>query len=890
MEWAANPAKRPRLEYQDNSSAQQDTCFQAPYFCEPVSTAVGGFSIDYGMVNTRGLTSNEQTAATEYISFGLCYSDHFESASLLKETLDVVCFGSIVSFKPTNVRCTQSQTKLILGTSCQLLGQLDHIPCGWLAPKDFEVLELFRRDGIEFDLLWAPSCSTFSNENVANNLWITLYGERDLASDLGEALQELGIYLQDPIHAERDAPYSNPHRFHNNVELRTYSVRHCFQGEVNVETLNISLSDILAESVPEASLPETEGSPLLLTCLKPHQKTALTFMTRRECGWRYSRNVIDVWSTGVDQTGEAVFINNINNSSQSDPPLQFQGGILADEMGLGKSLTMISLIAQDESRSTSSLLVVPSSLLRNWEFELGKHLPPSHFSWRRHYGNQRLRDVRDMAGHNVILTTYSTLATEWRNKGPDSFLFTHQWHRVILDEAHCIKDPSTVTAKAAYTLNADRRWAVTGTLIQNRLSELCSLFRFLQINPYSDKEAFDEDITSLWSSGKEEEAVSRLKKLLNFIMLRRSNDILHLPKRTDQRIFLKFDPDEQRSYDYAKEAAIRALDDILESSHTRRGYINALSKINCLRMICNLGNSAESKLVNGKLQSSTPLGFLAENVIWDAQPAEKALDEFTLLNSATICTNCQTNIVLNQGTPSSLEDESINKQPPFAILTECLRLWCGPCTNLSLANYCACTPRCTHTRIEPHSLSDISPSSQSPFPATQYTTKIRALVNDLNLWGQTDKSVVFSFWKSTLDLANLALTEAGIKCVQIDGKVPKERRHKILQDFSANNETRVLLLTLSCGAVGLTLTAASHVCLLEPQWNPSIEEQALARVYRLGQTRDVTTVRFIMDESIEKYVLDIQDNKKELINLLFMANGFPEGTRNRLRGLRSLLK
>lgn len=174
-----------------------------------------------------------------------------------------------MSFKPTNVRCTQSQTKLILGTSCQLLGQLDHIPCGWLAPKDFEVLELFRRDGIEFDLLWAPSCSTFSNENVANNLWITLYGERDLASDLGEALQELGIYLQDPIHAERDAPYSNPHRFHNNVELRTYSVRHCFQGEVNVETLNISLSDILAESVPEASLPETEGSPLLLTCLKP---------------------------------------------------------------------------------------------------------------------------------------------------------------------------------------------------------------------------------------------------------------------------------------------------------------------------------------------------------------------------------------------------------------------------------------------------------------------------------------------------------------------------------------------------------------------------------------------------------------------------------------------
>ena len=66
----------------------------------------------------------------------------------------------------------------------------------------------------------------------------------------------------------------------------------------------------------------------------------------------------------------------------------------------------------------------------------------------------------------------------------------------------------------------------------------------------------------------------------------------------------------------------------------------------------------------------------------------------------------------------------------------------------------------------------------------------------------TPASIVFSFWKTTLDLANSALTDAGIQCVQIDGKIPSKRRAEILQEFSTNDETRVLLLSLSCGAVG----------------------------------------------------------------------------------------
>lgn len=310
--------------------------------------------------------------------------------------------------------------------------------------------------------------------------------------------------------------------------------------------------------------------------------------------------------------------------------------------------------------------------------------------------------------------------------------------------AHYIKDSSTITARAAYALNADRRWAVTGTLIQNRLSELCSLLRFLQIYPYSDKEAFDEDIANLWSSGREEEAFSRLKKLLKFIMLRRSDKILHLPKRTDQRLLLEFDSDEQRCYNRAKEVAICALDDILGAGNPGNGYTNVLSKVNRLRMICNLGTSTESDSVCTASRSLPPLDVFCEDLVWNAEAAGKALDEFTHLGMTMTCTNCRSDNSSTVRTYCLLGDELVDGHRPFVVLTKCLRLWCAPCVaeariDVSFAEYCTCTPRCPYERVELSSSPATPLSSQPSFSATQYSTKIRALVNDLNQWSQTTK-------------------------------------------------------------------------------------------------------------------------------------------------------
>jgi hypothetical protein len=131
-------------------------------------------------------------------------------------------------------------------------------------------------------------------------------------------------------------------------------------------------------------------------------------------------------------------------------------------------------------------------------------------------------------------------------------------------------------------------------------------------------------------------------------------------------------------------------------------------------------------------------------------------------------------------------------------------------------------------------------------------------------------SVVFSSWTTTFDMVQSMLDASQISYVRIDGKVSQRDRSLALSRFQANSSIQVMHLSIYCGAEGyvfpsapstissganaqpsLNITAASRVYLMEPQWNPNIESQALARVHRLGQTREVTTTTFIMKDSIE---------------------------------------
>ncbi|GME27221.1 Swi snf-related matrix-associated actin-dependent regulator of chromatin subfamily a member 3-like 1 [Neofusicoccum parvum] len=148
------------------------------------------------------------------------------------------------------------------------------------------------------------------------------------------------------------------------------------------------------------------------------------------------------------------------------------------------------------------------------------------------------------------------------------------------------------------------------------------------------------------------------------------------------------------------------------------------------------------------------------------------------------------------------------------------------------------------------------------------SNKVTALVEDIQA-NIREKSVVFSYWTTSLNLVERAVKEANIGYVRFDGSVSSKNRELALHRLHHDLSVRVILITVSCGAVGLDLTAASRAYLLEPQWNPTTEEQALARIHRMGQERPVTTIRFIMRRSFEEHVMKVQDRKRELADLIF---------------------
>lgn len=773
---------------------------------------------------------------------------------------------------------------------------------------------------------------TKNSSKVSTYLSVIVYGPMELFDDIGKFFDEYQLYLQDPYGCDRNMRYRNPHRISGRdpVAPMTFELRSlAFSHEETV-----SPCDILAGFESDEILPESESPPALKTVLYPHQKQALSFMLRRECGWRLHDPQSDLWRLDKGPLGSHLYINNITEDAQIDPPPQFRGGILADHMGLGKTLSMIALIASDYSNNVNetmqtgfralpqipqsrhlatttpplpprqseyenfrlltsfaktTLLIVPPSLLQSWEAQLAEHLHSGKIIWTKHHGSQRLRDQEELQRYGLVITTFQTVSSEYRKLASvPSVLFTASWHRVILDEAHCIRNRNTITTKAVCAIESTSRWAMTGTPLQNRLTDFATLLQFLDVYPYSKHSVFEAHIIDMWKAQGEEAAIDRLKKLVKILTLRRSRATIQLPERVDHIQHLTFSPTELIRYRDIEAPIVEMLDATLEHEDKSAGiYLHALSKINTLRKFCNLGLS-ELAL---QTEESNALPNISETQ-WNPKAAGRAFEALAPLGE-TACALCSLD-------PSAASEDrlGLTVESPLAHLTRCLRLICDCCYQQNprgtLASVCICDMQssCALAAVSMSSPVSAAASPRStPFTEpVEQPTKIQALAAELGAHGD-EKSVVFSSWTTTLDLVQSMLEQAPVPFVRVDGRVSSKKRGIAFDQFRDDPSIKVLLLSISCGAEGLNLTAATHAYLMEPQWNPTLEEQALARIHRLGQTKKVTTTRFIMKDSIEEHVVNVQNRKKSLADLLLSQEqlSMSDVNRTRLQQLRSLL-
>jgi len=573
-----------------------------------------------------------------------------------------------------------------------------------------------------------------------------------------------------------------------------------------------SLESLYKPVIPYEEQEEAPNPKFLRVNLYEHQKKALKWMIDRE----KKRN---------DEDGSLSMV---------------RGGILADDMGLGKTLVSISniLVNLGDYRDSNppTLVVAPLSVIQNWEEQLSVHA--QYVLVSVYYGASKRRNFSKklLLKQDVVITTYGVVAAESRVK--DSILFSIKFARVILDEAHMIKNRQTKTAEACFALKAKARWCLTGTPVQNNVHDLFSLIKFLQVEHLNDWKKWCTKINvNPTTKAVSSRALNLLRKLLGTLCLRRLKTmrvgpdnrlILSLPPVTFEVLKTDMEPSIQAVYQKIYRSASEKFRKMIDNGK-RANVSNILWVLLRLRQLC------------------------CHRAISGGQPKKNKVErkiEFLQQSGDQQCPNCKR------------IGDSVSVLP-------CCHFLC----NICLIKVKKC-PLCARpfTPSEAKSVEDSSALSELTKAAKSPSGKLKALLRKIKAIPSGEKCIVFSQFTRFLDISDLYLRNAGFETLRLDGRKSAKERFDAIREFQ-NGKPRVFLVSLKAGGVGLNLTRGNNVYLLDPWWNPSTEDQAIDRVNRIGQTRPVKVVRFIVRDTIEEKILELHRQKRLLANRVLGGGG-----------------
>lgn len=609
------------------------------------------------------------------------------------------------------------------------------------------------------------------------------------------------------------------------------------------------------------SEPLNPPSSIIKSELLQHQKEAL--------GWLYHRESADDLPPFWEEK-EGNFVNVLTNYQTNARPEPLSGGIFADGMGLGKTLTLLSLIGYDkmkmksgkkrgrgsvervESETNGTLIVCPPSVISTWITQLEEHTNRGTLKVYMYYGDRRTQDAEELRKYDIVLTTYATLGAELRCS--DTPVKKLGWRRIVLDEAHTIKNVNAGQSQAVIALNAKRRWAVTGTPIQNGSYDLFSLMAFLHFEPFSIKSYWQSLVQRPLNQGKQT-GMSRLQVLMSAISLRRTKDtaLVGLPPKIVETCHVELSFEERKLYDEVKEEIKSLMMHHNSNDRLVSSYSTILSMILRLRQIC-----ADFSMV--------PLDF--KSCLFSSTDIEDVSKNPELLQTLIR--------MLKDGEDF---DCPICLSPPTDIvITCCAHIFCRECILKTLQRSNSSCPLCRRSLSESELFSappesfktdDTDDPTEPCTPEVRSSTKIATLIKLLTEsrdQNPATKSVVFSQFRKMLLLLEEPLKAAGFKTLRLDGTMNAKQRAQVIEQFQLSevDEPMILLASLRASSTGINLTAASRVYLMEPWWNPAVEEQAMDRVHRIGQKEEVKIVRLIAKNSIEEKILMLQEKKKTI--------------------------
>ena len=414
------------------------------------------------------------------------------------------------------------------------------------------------------------------------------------------------------------------------------------------------------------------------------------------------------------------------------------GGCLADDMGLGKTVQTLAMLQSEKEsgRTNANLLIMPTSLIYNWQNEAKKFTPKLKIF--NYTGTNRIKDAAQFEGYDLVLTSYGITRLDI------DILSDYYFNYIILDESQAIKNPESNIAKSVKKLKSRRRLVLTGTPVENSTMDLWSQMSFVNPGLLGNKTFFRDEFVNPIEKKQDEQKSAKLATLIKPFILRRhkSQVATELPDKIENVHYSTMTTMQEDKYEEVKAYYRDKILEHIEKNGLKKSQMLLLQGLTQLRQIAN-----HPKLVD---------------------------EEYG-------------------GDSGKMEDF-------------------------------------THMLV-----SAIS---------------------------KGHKILVFSQFVKHLALMKSYLERNHIKFAYLDGST--KDRQKQVELFQENEDIKVFLISLKAGGLGLNLTAADYVFLLDPWWNPAIEQQAVDRAYRIGQKQQVFTYKFITKNTVEEKILALQEKKVNL--------------------------
>lgn len=642
----------------------------------------------------------------------------------------------------------------------------------------------------------------------------------------------------------------------------------------------------LAQSEDDLAKMDMADQPeQLSTKLLPYQRQGLKWLLEHESPRLPERD--DGESVQFWKKGKGMYTNIVTNFSVRSGPDLASGGILADDMGLGKTIQIVSLIMADPKKTGApTLIVAPLSVMSNWKNQADVHTKKKYTPSVLIYHGQEKRGLTlaQLKEHDIVITTYQTMTLELfaHNKSTPSEvptskgLFSIQWRRVVLDEGHNIRNPKTKMSRAAHLLMADSRWVLTGTPIVNNLKDLFSHVKFLRLSGgLGEFEIFNANIIRPVKS-QDQAGLVLLRALMQTLCLRRMKDMkfvdLKLPDLVFHKYPVKFLSHEQERYD-AFRAEAKGL---VAAAKAKRGD-NTMTHL--LEVLLRLRQTCNHWKMCGEERISRLLSLIE-------QDSGKTIDIMDSANRRALQDLLQVKVDSQEDCPICMEPLTDQDRAPT--ITACAHAFCRPCIENVITTQQKC-PMCRADLPTPDLLiypaanfGEADNEADLNIDPEESSSKIEAIMSLLTSTAKDQpntKTIVFSQWTSFLDILEPHLTKHNLIYTRLDGRLSPTKRDIAIESLTSDPQTTVLLASLSACSIGVNLTAANQVILSDSWWAPAVEDQAVDRVYRLGQKRECRVVRFVMEGSIEEEVLSVQKRKRELVGV-----AFAEGDAARRRG------